>query len=86
MRAEGSKDDKPGNEAKSLCAREASNFWGLEENSLIIVYYYALRFIISEHSHSSAGSVSAAEPRLLRGNAARLGYVPEIRCLAIALQ
>ena len=65
-----------------MCVKRAI-FGGLEENSLIIVYYYEL---ISEHSHRSAGAVTAAEPRLLGGNAARLGYVPEIRCLAIALQ
>ena len=38
-----------------FCAREASR--GLEGNSLIIVYCYALRFIISEHPHRSAGAV-----------------------------
>ena len=31
-------------------------FGGLQENSLIIIYYYARRYIISEHPHCSAGA------------------------------
>ena len=38
-----------------FCAREVSG--GLEGNSLIIFYGYAVRFIISEYPHRSAGAV-----------------------------